>query len=106
MAEYAGEVLPLLLKDPHQGQGEIRQLLNGVRTRFFGARKVLVNVTGGTTLMGLAAERLANEARRLACPVRRFGLVDPRPGERQDAHPYRIGEVYWLDGEEGRPKSR
>ena len=61
-----------------------------------------MNVTGGTTLMGLAAEELAATARSLACPVRRFGLIDRRTPERQIAEPYRIGEPFWFDAyEEG-----
>ena len=61
-----------------------------------------MNVTGGTTLMGLAAEELAATARSLACPVRRFGLIDRRPAGQQEVDPYRTGEPFWLDsGEEG-----
>ena len=56
-----------------------------------------MNVTGGTTLMGLAAETLASTARRLACPVRRFGLIDRRSPDRQMADPYQPGEPFWLD---------
>ena len=62
------------------------------------AEEVLVNVTGGTTLMGLAAEALANAARDLARPaVRRFGPADRRPPAEPDADPYRVGEPFWLD---------
>jgi len=74
-ARYEGAATPLVLSDPHGGRTEIKRLLTGARRRIFGAREMLVNVTGGTTLMGLAVEALANEGRRLACPVRRFGLI-------------------------------
>lgn len=100
-ARYEGAATPLVLSDPHGGRTEIKRLLTGARRRIFGAREMLVNVTGGTTLMGLAVEALANEGRRLACPVRRFGLIDRRPGRQQDSDPYRIGEPYWLDEENG-----
>ena len=100
MAEYQGDLQVLQLEDPFGGQAEIKRLVERGRESLFGAKEVLVNVTGGTTLMGLAAEALANEARKLASPVRRFGLIDRRPGERQKTDPYRMGEVFWVDGDE------
>ena len=99
-AGYAGEVEPLLLEDPYGGRPEIECLVKGARRHFIGADEVLVNVTGGTTLMGLAAEALSDAARKLACPVRRFGLIDRRPPKRQDADPYQTGEPFWLDSTE------
>ena len=102
-AEYQGDLQVLQLEDPFGGQTEIDRLVRRARESLFGASEVLVNVTGGTTLMGLTAEALASEARSLACPVRRFGLIDRRPGERQDTDPYQMGEVFWLDGERPLP---
>lgn len=100
-AEFAGETQPLLLEDAFGGgPAEINRLTEDARRHFIGATEVLVNVTGGTTLMGLVAEELAATARSLACPVRRFGLIDRRPPERQEADPYRIGEPFWLDPDE------
>ena len=99
-AEYTGAIEQLRLDDPHGGRTEIERLAKKARRRLIGADRVLVNVTGGTTLMGFAAEELANAARRLACPVRRFGLIDRRPPQQQDAEPYRTGELFWLDSAE------
>ena len=99
-AGYMGEVKSLRLEDPYGGRPEIERLVKEARRLFIGAGDVLVNVTGGTTLMGLAVEALADAARKLACPVRRFGLIDRRPPERQDADPYRTGEPFWLDSAE------
>lgn len=96
-AEYAGPVEPLRLEDPYGGRPEIDRMVKAARARFVGAGEVFVNVTGGTTLMGLVAEAFAVAARRLACPVRRFGLIDRRPPAQQDADPYRAGEPFWLD---------
>ena len=97
-AEFGGKVEPLLLEDAFGGgAARIKRLADDARGHFIGAAEVLVNVTGGTTLMGLAAEELAATARSLACPVRRFGLIDRRAPERQDADPYRTGEPFWLD---------
>jgi CRISPR-associated DxTHG motif protein len=65
------------------------------------AEEVLVNLTGGTTLMGLAMERIAQEAARLGRRVRRLIVIDPRPRAEQERDPYRLGRVVWVDGEEG-----
>ena len=99
-AGYTGAIRSLLLADPYGGRPEIERLVEMARRCFIGAGEVLVNVTGGTTLMGLTAEALADAARKLACPVRRFGLIDRRPPEQQDAEPYRTGEPFWLDSME------
>ena len=101
-AEYGGEFEPLVLEDAFGGgSAEIKRIARAARGHFIGATEVLVNVTGGTTLMGLAADELATTARSLACPVRRFGLLDRRPAEQQDVDPYQAGEPFWLDpGEE------
>lgn len=101
-AAFSGKVEPLLLEDAFGGSAaEIKRLAKDARGHFVGATEVLVNVTGGTTLMGLATEELAKTARSLACPVRRFGLIDRRPPEQQAADPYRAGEPFWIDpGEE------
>ena len=97
-AKFTGVVQPLVLEDPFGGgRHEIERLANWARQQFVGADKVLVNVTGGTTLMGLAVEELANVARSLASPVRRFGLIDHRPPAQRDADPYQVGEPFWLD---------
>lgn len=99
-AKYDGRVQHLMLDDAYGGVVEVERLAKGARGSLIGATELFVNVTGGTTLMGLAAERLAETARRLACPVRRFGLVDRRGPEQQDAAPYQVGEPFWLDTDE------
>ena len=105
-ASYDDELQSLVLEDPYGGNAEVDNLVRAARETFIGAGMVLVNVTGGTTLMGLASERLAEAARRLACPVRRFGLIDRRPPKEQRKDPYHASEIFWLDSEEdGRAES-
>ena len=97
-AKYVGKMEPVLLEDAFGGGSEtISRLAHSTRRHFIGATEVLVNITGGTTMMGLAAEKLAAAARSLACPVRRFGLIDRRPPEHQEVDPYQAGEPFWLD---------
>ena len=101
-ASYSGRVEPLCLKDPYGSGGlrEIKKLEGKVSKHFVGAAEVVVNITGGTTLMQLAVERLAVAARRLACPVRRFGLIDRRSAEEQRRDPWQEGEPFWLEGDD------
>ena len=105
-ADYQGAVEPFMLEDPFGGSSEIDNVVNAARKHFIGADKVLVNLTGGTTLMGLVAQRLADIARALACPVYRFGLTDRRSTECQEADPFRIGGAFWLDNNRGRDAYR
>ena len=99
-AGYEGDVKKLRVEDPFGGGNEeIERLVREARPYLPNADEVLVNVTGGTTLMGIIAEKVASEARCFARPVRRFGLVDRRPPTLQDADPYQAGEAFWLDGE-------
>ena len=99
-ADFTGTVEPLVLDDPYGGLAELDGLVKEARRWFIGSDRVFVNVTGGTTLIGLAAEKLADAARKLACPVRRFGLIDRRPPKQQDEEPYQVSEVFWLDAQE------
>ncbi len=99
-ATYGGAIKRLRLDDPYGGRGEIERLVAAARGHFVGADEVILNVTGGTTLMGLATEALAAEARRLAGFVRRFGLIDRGPPKERDENPYRAEEPFWLDGTE------
>lgn len=104
-AGFAGRHHPLKLEDPYGGLKELPGLGKQVRAILVGADHVTVNITGGTTLMGLAAEAIANEARKLARPVSRFGLIDRRPLAEQEADPYQAGESFWLDDEGTRGES-
>jgi hypothetical protein len=96
-AEFSGQVHRIRMADPYGGQSEIERLVQDARSQLVVAQEIAVNLTGGTTLMGLAVAAIANEAQRLGRNVRRFGLVDRRPPSEQDAEPYRVSEAFWLD---------
>lgn len=95
-AGFTGTVIPLRLSDPYAGTDEIDTLAGQARAHLAGADLVGVNITGGTTLMGLVADAIGEQARQLARPVRRFGLIDRRSPQEQDADPYQPGEPLWL----------
>jgi hypothetical protein len=96
-AGFGGQIHRIRIADPYGGQSEIERLVREARSQLVVAQEVAVNLTGGTTLMGLAVSAIANEGQRLARDVRRFGLVDRRPPSEQDADPYRAGDAFWLD---------
>jgi hypothetical protein len=96
-ARFGGQVHRICMADPHGGQLEVERLVREARRPLVTAQEIAVNLTGGTTLMGLAVAAIASEAQRLGRDVRRFGLVDRRSPSEQDADPYRAGEVFWLD---------
>jgi hypothetical protein len=90
----------LRLDDPYAGKDERKRIMTEARQELAAADEVLVNITGGTTLMGVVAEDLAQEAHRWARPVRRFALIDKRPPEQQKQEPFVEGDILWLDEEE------
>jgi hypothetical protein len=96
-AGFSGQVYRIRIEDPYGGATEIERIVREARSRLVTAQEVAVNITGGTTLMGLAVSKIASEAERLARDLRRFGLVDRRPPSEQDADPYRAAEACWLD---------
>lgn len=98
-AGFTGVIAPLLLQDPYGGLQEFPRLRQEAQQPFLRATELLVNVTGGTTLMGLAAQDLCDLARSFARPVRRFGLIDRRSPNEQTADPYQLGEPFWLEGQ-------
>jgi len=101
-ARYKGESEALMLENPYGGISDMERKARAMREHFVGAGEVLVNLTGGTTLMGFAAGQLATEADKLASPVRRFGLLDERPRATQKDEPWQIGEPFWIDqGKDG-----
>lgn len=88
----------LCLQEPHLGYREIDQQVGKALDRLFAmAAEVIVNVTGGTTVMQYAVERLAARARRLGAAVRRGALIDRRSPAEQRANPYVLGDIVWLD---------
>jgi len=98
---FSGPWWPLRFENPYAGVDERKRLIEQARPHLVATSEVLVNITGGTTLMGLLADELATEARQLARPVRRFGLIDRRSAEDQQRDPYVAGEPLWLDGAGG-----
>jgi hypothetical protein len=100
-AGFNGRLELIRLANPYGEASAIEQTTQQAKGHLITSEDVLVNLTGGTTLMGLAVMRIAEIARHFARPVRRFGLIDPRPPAEQQADPYRASEAFWLDEEDG-----
>jgi hypothetical protein len=105
-AGFRGQVQQLELSDPHGGFDEIKPLSkletlsDQTLAVLLNADEVLANLTGGTTLMGIATQMLAERARDLQRNTRRIVLIDRRPGPEQDREPYVVSDCLWLDGED------
>jgi hypothetical protein len=61
------------------------------------AGEVVVNLTGGSTLMQYVAERIGRWAEdKLGIPLRRIATVDRRSAAQQAADPYQPGKIHTL----------
>lgn len=105
-AEFEGKVVPLVMSDPYAGSGEIAGLVRRAEEEILHADEVDANLTGGTTIMGIAVQELMERARALDRPTRRFALIDKRPRSEQYAEPWVQSEAYWLDGPTGENHAR
>jgi len=87
----------LLLKNPHSGIAEFPGHIDTVLKAIFDADEVYVNLTGGTSLMGILAQQLAGKSEReLQRPTRKFILIDKRPYEEQQNNPWVVGDIHYL----------
>lgn len=97
--------LPLetrILADPYGGVTEADGMAKALQGKLLEAAELIVNLTGGTTMMQLVAEKVAASARGLGIPVTRILLIDRRPPQEQRDNPYVLGEVIELpDGAVG-----
>ena len=99
-ARFNGPVEHLHMHDPHTGIKELESLVNEAKPMLMAASHVVANLTGGTTLMGIAVQQLVEEAQRLTCPTHRCVLIDQRPPEVQREEPFVVGDLEWLEGQD------
>lgn len=85
------------MEDPYSGFAEAeRMLTSGRLQRLLDAEEVIVNLTGGTSVMQYVVDYMAREAAGLGAKVKRVALVDRRSLAEQQADPYVIGECIAL----------
>ncbi|MGC8628242.1 MAG: CRISPR-associated DxTHG motif protein [Acidimicrobiales bacterium] len=86
------DVSLLSFRDARSGVRELEALVRQSRHELALAGCVRVNLTGGTTLLGLLAQRAAKEAKDLCVPVRSFVLLEPPVGSGDP-----VGGMVWVD---------
>ncbi len=91
-AGFKGRMAELRLQDPFSGLEERTRLKEQALQFILGSREVHVNMTGGTTLMGLLVDEIANDARKYQRLASRFVLIDKRTPDEQRDNPYVAGE--------------
>ncbi len=96
-ADFEGPIKQIELTDPFGGFDEIDAAAEHAHRYLLNSDKVVANMTGGTTLMGLIVQRLSEDAQKLDRPIKRFALVDRRPIEEQDSDPFVESDCHWLD---------
>lgn len=105
-AGFAGPIETWEVADPFSDYGAMLRELERLRKdpgaaglRFVAeAGALVVNLAGGTTLLGVAVEGLARIGRELGVATRRFAVADRRPPREQQERPWVEGELHWLDG--------
>ncbi len=94
---FSGKCESLIMRDPFNGIDEIGELLQKSRKACLDADEVQVNLTGGTTMMGIAVQRIYEQSRNDQRPCRRFVLTDKRPPEEQKRKLWVEADIFWLD---------
>lgn len=93
LAGFAGRREILQFRNPFSGLQEREKLLEKATEYILATGETHVNLTGGTSLMGLLAEEIANRAREFQRLASRFVLIDERPYEEQLDKPYVKGSM-------------
>jgi len=88
-------------KDPYQGYMEWESAWKALQGFLFKYREICFNLTGGTSAMQFIIERLCQEAEKMGLEVKRFICIDKRSQEEQKKEPYKLGEVLFLENNEG-----
>lgn len=93
-AGWGGSMMQLVMNDPHSGFDEFGELVQQAKSWLFEADSIEVNLTGGTSLMGVLAGQLADQSSRsYRRPTNRFVLLDTRTPEEQRSAPWVLGKV-------------
>ncbi len=96
-AGFKGHIEKIKLSDPIGGFTEIDAVAESVEGYLTYADKVIANITGGSTLMGVIVQRLVEDAQKLDCPVERFALIDRRTEAERDKNPFVESDSHLLD---------
>ncbi len=96
-AGYIGPHHVLVVDNPFTDFGAAKQFMTKeFQRRVVRFQNVIVNLTGGTTVLQYVADQLGQGAGELGVRVRRVALVDRRSPEEQRDSPYQLGELVTL----------
>jgi len=94
--QFKGECHVVNVQDPYTGKEEIARVSKEVTGYLENTRKVVINLTGGTTLLNYMLLKVGDEARH-GKTIKTVLAVDKRSYEEQKVNPYADGEVVELD---------
>jgi len=94
--QFKGECHVVNVEDPYTGKEEIARVSKEVTGYLENTRKVVINLTGGTTLLNYMLLKVGDEARH-GKTIKTVLAVDKRSYEEQKVNPYVVGEVVELD---------
>ncbi|HEW92964.1 MAG TPA: CRISPR-associated DxTHG motif protein [Thermotogaceae bacterium] len=99
-ANFKGKHYVVLVNDPFTGVDEIDKVTEEIRKYLEdnNVKDIVVNLTGGTSLLGYIAE-LVKEKIRYGRRITTVLAVDRRPYEEQKENPYIVGEILELPRE-------
>ncbi|RLI53232.1 MAG: hypothetical protein DRP09_16220 [Candidatus Thorarchaeota archaeon] len=87
----------ITLKDPYEGYDELDEVRAQCLPDLHQAERVLFNLTGGTTLMGVIVHSMIREARRAGISSRTCVLIDKRSPQEQQDNPFVKSDIRWLE---------
>lgn len=96
-AGFSGKHHVVLVNDPFTGVDEVEKVVEEARKYLEenGVREVVINLTGGTSLLGYMVERI-RDVIRYGKKITTVLAVDRRPYEEQKENPYVVGEILEL----------
>ena len=96
---YMGDLEIVTISDPHKGFEEIKTRVNNknIDNWILKADDIIVNLTGGTTVLQYAVELLSRKAERFGKRVTRVAMIDKRSIDEQKRNPFVKGDMVILE---------
>ena len=96
-AGFSGEHQVILVNDPFTGVDEVDKVVTEAEKCLQDIQKVVINLTGGTSLLGYMVERVRDRV-RYGRQIDSVLAVDRRSYKEQEKNPYVVGEILKLPG--------
>jgi CRISPR-associated Csx2 family protein len=96
-AGWLGVNVEYIMEDPFAGFTEGEAIVNTAKDFIDKSKKVVVNLTGGTTVMQYLMQLLSDYARKTSKDVEVIAVVDRRTVSEQQENPYVVGELITME---------